>query len=80
MLSIEFDPESVVSYGKWRCPKCGVGFYGGGPAIHMAGCELSGSYAGVTYLYTQKEKEMMDKGERPPHAPYGLLEAYQARV
>lgn len=80
-----FDPTAQVSYGKWSCPECGSTFYGGGHAIHKAGCPRNRdrSYNDLVYHYTPKEAEQVLAGDRyPMAAPPGLtvetVRAHQA--
>jgi len=37
-MKLEFDPSHKLSYCSYRCPECGIEFYGGGEAIHRKGC------------------------------------------
>ena len=54
MIKYIYDPQSDLSYGTWRCPKCGSMFYGGGKALHYTGCAEK-DYSNCEYLYTANE-------------------------
>lgn len=37
---------------RWRCPYCGIEFYGGGSALHHAGCINEVDYQDMIYILT----------------------------
>ena len=53
-MKTEFDPGHMLTYGYFRCSKCGHEFYGGGPVIHGDGCGET-DYSACIYLFGPKE-------------------------
>jgi hypothetical protein len=62
-MKLEYDPARKTSYGMYKCPECGLSFQGGGPAVHNAGCSISG-YEGVIYRFGPEQvKKVIAKAE-----------------
>jgi hypothetical protein len=70
---IEFDPDSKLSYGSWKCHECGAEFFGPGVTFHeidCSRCDMSNRnyFSGLIYKYTSKEID------DSPCAPVGFRE------
>lgn len=70
-----YDPErATVSYGFYVCPECEASFYGGGKALHKAGCS-NNDYASCEYHFGDAQvKDVIKKGEKygPDFSSYGI--------
>jgi hypothetical protein len=42
MSLVHWDADHPVAYPSYRCPFCSREFYSGGPALHAAGCPVTG--------------------------------------